>query len=200
MDGAQPAAAADSGQGSSSMPKKTHSRRPRSQRGQRAAADAMVLAKYVQHVLRQRESVRRSSAAAGAWYARWREARRGAAAAGRAAERLREAGRERQQVAQASELPRNAQRTHFTAQVHSSSSPNERAAAAIQNEYSAWVATADPRLLGSLRAKNTGTRRRVTAATGNGRRVPLRQGVNVTTALQRNEAFGRSWRGSREGG
>ena len=41
-----------------------------------------------------------------------------------------------------------------------------------------------------MRAKNTGTRRRVTAATGNGRRVPLRQGINVTTALQRDEAFG----------
>ena len=43
-------------------------------------------------------------------------------------------------------------------------------------------------------------KRRVTDATGNGRRVQLRQGVNIAEALQRNEVFGRSWRGSREGG
>ena len=162
-----------------------------------------MLAKYAQLVLRPRESARRSWAAARSWYARWREARREAAAAGRAAERLREAGRERQQAAPANELARDVHISTFTAQVHGSSalSSSAQAAVAIQDTYSAWVGAADPRLLGSLRARNTSTRHRVTAATGNGRRVPLRQGINVTMALQRAEAFGRSWtRGSREGG
>ena len=45
-----------------------------------------------------------------------------------------------------------------------------------------------------------GTRGRITANTGNGRRIQLRQGVNIKAALQRNEQFGKSWRGSMEGG
>ena len=43
-------------------------------------------------------------------------------------------------------------------------------------------------------------RRRATEATGNGKRAQPRLGVNIAEALRRDEVFGRSWRGSREGG
>ena len=44
------------------------------------------------------------------------------------------------------------------------------------------------------------TKRKVTAATGNGKQLRLGLGVNVVAALQRNERLGRSWRGSWEVG
>ena len=43
-------------------------------------------------------------------------------------------------------------------------------------------------------------RRRATEATGNGKRAQPRLGVNIAEALRRDEVFGRSWRGAREGG
>ena len=152
--------------------------------------DAKVLATYVQQVLRPRADARRRAQAAARWFASWRAARRSAGAAAGSAGAAQAVGAHRgakgsaQQKEQISNFP--AQPLHNKLQVATSS---------------------DARLFELLRgaakdrrAVQTQKQTKVSAATGNGRKLRLRLGTNIAVALQRNERLGRSWRGSWEVG
>ena len=67
------------------MENRQHSKHPRSQRGRRAAANAMAMAMYAKHVLRRQQGVRGGTAAAPAPRGSRMEALRGAVAAAKAA-------------------------------------------------------------------------------------------------------------------
>ena len=70
--------------------------------------------------------------------------------------------------------------------------------------HSVWIHELTPDALELVRAiqkrEDARTKRKVTAATGNGKQLRLSLGVNVVAALQRNERLGRSSEGVVGGG